>query len=571
MTHVVTQSCCGDASCVFACPVNAIHPTPDEPDFGTAEMVYIDPVSCVDCGACVTACPVGAISAQDKLSDAQLPFVAVNALFHAEPREYPVQAPVTPVMAKAGRDELRVAIVGSGPAALYAADDLLKRPGVQVTVLDRLPTPHGLVRAGVAPDHQATKSIDRLFRQIEDQPGFSYALGVEVGRDISAAEVAAHHHAVIYATGASRDRRLGIDGEDLPGSATATAFVAWYNGHPDHADRTFDLRGERAVIVGTGNVALDVARILSTDPAELALTDIADHALEVLRGSQVREIVLIGRRRAADAAFTLPELIGLLGRDDIEVVVEGDDLTGRTDDPLVAAKIEALRTAVARPPRPGARRIVFRFATSPVSIEGTGRVESLTTRRNDLELRDGIVHPVPTEDHSTLRTGLVLTSIGYRGVAIDGLPFDETTGTIPHTAGRVLDVPAIYVVGWIKRGPEGFIGTNKTCARQTIDQLMVDLNAGALPAPTGSAHAFGRLVRSRVPTVVDLPGWREIDRHEREAGSRAGRPRRKIVRIDALLDVVESAPVHRRRRVARIVRRRAVRDVSGAGPMSLRE
>lgn len=570
MTHVVTQACCGDGSCVFACPVNAIHPTPDEPDFGTAEMLYIDPVSCVDCGACITACPVGAISAQDKLAEAQLPFVDINALFHASPREHPVQAPVTPIVARTGLGEVRVAIVGSGPAALYAADELLKRPGVRVTVLDRLPTPHGLVRAGVAPDHQTTKTIEGLFRQIEDQPGFSYLLGVDVGRDISPDELAAHHHAVIYATGASHDRRLGIEGEDLPGSSTATAFVAWYNGHPDHAERRFDLSGERAVIVGNGNVALDVARILSTGPAELATTDIADHALEALRGSDVREVVLLGRRGIAEAAFTLPEIVGLVGRDDIQIVVEGDDLTAVPDDPMVAEKVSVLRAAAARPARPGARRIVFRFASSPVSIGGRDRVESVQVRRNELELRDGVVRPVPTQETSTVEARLVLRSIGYRGIAITGIPFDDASGTMPHTQGRVDAMPATYAVGWIKRGPSGFIGTNKSCARETVDRLIRDLNAGALPEPAASARAFDALVRERV-LAIDVRGWRSIDRREREDGIRTGRPRRKLVRLEALLGAAETTPVQTRRRVARIGRRGIVRDASGAGGLSSRE
>ena len=548
MPHVVTQACCGDASCVFACPVNAIHPTPDEPDFGLAEMLYIDPVSCVDCGACVTACPVGAISALDKLADAQLPFVDINALFHAEARSYPVQAPVSPVVAKDPRRTLSVAIVGSGPSALYTADELLKRPGVTVTVFDRLPTPHGLVRAGVAPDHQSTKSIDALFRQIEDQPGFSYVLGAEVGSDISHAELLDHHDAVVYATGASLDRRLGIEGEDLPGSTTATAFVAWYNGHPDHADRTFDLSGERAVIIGNGNVALDVARILASDPERLAATDIADHALEALRASAVREIVLVGRRGAAHAAFTLPELVGLVSRDDIEIVVEGDDLMAVVDDPMAAQKLEVLRSAVARPSRPGARRIVFRFATSPVSVDGAEGVTSVTVRRNDLVTdTDGVARPVATDDLDTIPTGLVLRSIGYRGVPVPDVPFDEATSTIPHESGRVTGLPGSYVVGWIKRGPSGFIGTNKSCAQETADTLMSDFNAGLLTAPTGAPRSMRELVASRTSTTIDVRGWRSIDRRERADGALEGRPRRKIVQLDQMLDAaVAPEPVRRR-------------------------
>ncbi len=555
MPHVVTQACCGDASCVFACPVNAIHPTPDEPDFGLAEMLYIDPVSCVDCGACVTACPVGAISAADKLVDAQLPFVDINALFHAEPRSYPVQAPVTPVVAKDPRRDLHVAIVGSGPSALYTADELLKRPGVTVTVFDRLPTPHGLVRAGVAPDHQSTKSIDALFRQIEDQRGFSYVLGAEVGTDITHAELMGHHHAVVYATGASQDRRLGIEGEDLPGSTTATAFVAWYNGHPDHADRTFDLSGARAVIIGNGNVALDVARILVSDPERLASTDIADHALEALRASAVREVVLVGRRGAAHAAFTLPELVGLVARDDIEIVVEGDEVSAVADDPMTAQKLDVLRSATDRAPRPGARRIVFRFATSPVSIDGTDRAEAVRVRRNDLVTgADGLVRPVPTDDVDSIATGLVLRSIGYRGVPVADVPFDEATATIPHEHGRVTGLPGTYVVGWIKRGPSGFIGTNKSCAQETADTLVSDLNAGRLETPAGSRRSMTAVIQSRATGTIDVRGWRAIDRQERRDGAREGRPRRKLVRLEQMLEAA-AEPVAARRRGLGLTRR----------------
>ncbi|MCW2840923.1 MAG: 4Fe-4S ferredoxin [Aeromicrobium sp.] len=568
MTHVVTQACCGDASCVFACPVNAIHPTPDEPDFGLAEMLYIDPVSCVDCGACVSACPVGAIAPQDALDEVELPFVDLNALFHAEPRTYPPQAPVTPVVAKDPARDLRVAIVGSGPAALYAADELLKRPGVRVTVIDRLPTPHGLVRSGVAPDHRRTKQIDDLFGRIEAEEGFSYLLGVEIGTHATAAEVAAHHHAVVYATGASRDRRLDVPGERLPGSSTATEFVAWYNGHPDHADHVVDLSGERAVIVGTGNVALDVARILATDPDLLATTDIADHALEALRTSAVREIVLLGRRGAAQAAFTLPELIGLAARDDIDLVVQGDDLTAQPDDPMAAAKLDVLRAVAARPRRRGARRIVLRFASSPVEIRGDGRAESVVVGRNELVTRDGVVVPLATGDVELVEATLVLRSIGYRGVAVPGVPFDETTGTIPHIGGRVVGLAATYVAGWIKRGPAGFIGTNKTCAQETVDALVRDLNAGLLPAPTGSARAFDELVRARAGAVVDVPGWRAIDRGERDAGRSTGRPRRKLVRHADLMEAARG-PGDRPRRRRGLLRRRdgfALRSGRGGRP-----
>jgi len=557
MAHVVTQACCGDASCVFACPVNAIHPTPDEADFGLAEMLYVDPVSCVDCGACVSACPVGAIVPDTKLLEAQLPFVEVNALFHESGRDHPAQAPVAPILAKdPGRGDLRVAIVGSGPAALYAADELLKRPGVDITVIDRLPTPYGLVRGGVAPDHQHTKAIDELFRQVEDHPGFAYALNVEVGTDLTHDELLEHHHAVVYATGASQDRFLGTPGEQLPGSATATDFVAWYNGHPDHADDVFDLSSERAVIVGNGNVALDVARILATDPARLASTDIADHALAALRGSAVREVVLLGRRGPAEAAFTLPELIGLLGRDDIDIVVEGADLTRPVDDVMIGQKLSALRAAAARPRRDGNRRIVFRFATSPVELLGDDHVTGLRVCRNELVTDEGVVRPAPTGDVSTIATGLVLRSIGYRGAPVDGVPFDTQSGTMPNVAGRVSGAPQTYAVGWIKRGPTGFIGTNKTCAQETVEHLIADFNAGLLADPP--RDGFDAFVRSRVPGQVDARGWRAIDRVERLEGAQQGRPRRKLTRVEDLLGAAATVP-ERRRRWRDLARRRGVR------------
>lgn len=289
MPYVVTQSCCSDASCVYACPVNCIHPTPDEPDFPTAEMLYVDPEACVDCGACATACPVDAIVSSKKLTEEQKPFIEINADFYRQTRPRPLLArPVPAAKIHTERQPLRVAIVGSGPSAMYAADELLTQPDVSVTVFDRLPTPYGLARHGVAPDHPKTRKVSELFDVISAQPGFGSYLNVEIGAHISQAELLDHFHAVIYAVGASSDRKLGIPGEGLAGSASATDFVAWYNGHPDHTARVFDLSGQRAVIVGNGNVALDVARILTSDPDTLADTDIAPYALRALRESKLR-------------------------------------------------------------------------------------------------------------------------------------------------------------------------------------------------------------------------------------------------------------------------------------------
>lgn len=491
MPHVVTQSCCADASCVFACPVNCIHPTPDEPDFATAEMLYIDPASCVDCGACVRACPVGAIVPHPKLADAQMPFLDINAAFHDPPAPRRLQAAVpTIVRLNPPRRRLDVAIVGSGPAALYAADELLKQAGVEVTVFERLDRPHGLVRHGVAPDHPETRKIQELFARIEAQEGFSYRFGVEVGRDITVDDLAGQYDAVIHASGASSDRRLDIEGEDLPGSSTATDFVAWYNGHPDHTGDTFALESERAVIVGNGNVALDVGRMLATDPERLASTDIAPHALEALRSSAVREVVILARRGPAQAAFTLPEIVGLAARDDIELVVDAPD--GLEDDGIddltVRQKLAVLRDVDRRAPRPGCRRIVLRFQASPDELVGDERVEGVRVRPTVLVADEsGRIGAVPDPDRSeVIESSFVLRSVGYRGTPTPGVPFDEARGVIPNREGRVVTepggdvVPGSYVVGWIKRGPTGFIGTNKSCSLETVNHVLTDANEGAL-------------------------------------------------------------------------------------------
>ncbi|MGH8883527.1 MAG: 4Fe-4S binding protein, partial [Stackebrandtia sp.] len=303
MPYVVTQSCCSDASCVYACPVNCIHPTPDEPDFATAEMLYVDPAACVDCGACATACPVDAITSTKKLTAREQPFIEINADFYRFERPRPLLARPVPVAeVHAGCGPLRVAIVGSGPSAMYAADELLTQPEISVTVFDRLPVPYGLARHGVAPDHTRTRQVSRLFDVISAQPRFGSYLNLTVGEDISHTELLNHFDAVIYAVGASTDRKPGLPGAGLPGSVSATEFVAWYNGHPDYADRDVDLSHRRAVIVGNGNVALDVARILTMDPELLADTEISPPALEALRRSRIEEVMIVARRGPAESA-----------------------------------------------------------------------------------------------------------------------------------------------------------------------------------------------------------------------------------------------------------------------------
>ena len=483
MPHVITQACCGDASCVYACPVNCIHPSPDEPAFAAAEMLYIDPHACVDCGACVSACPVGAIRPDSRLEPEQLPFIAINASRYPEPTagaKLPPTSKLAPVLAapRLDRGGLAVAIVGSGPAGMYAADELLTQSGVRVSVFDKLPTPYGLVRAGVAPDHQSTKKVTRLFDRISAARGFTYFLNVEVGKHVSHAELLKHHHAVLYAVGAPGDRRLAIDGMGLPGTGSATEMVAWINGHPGFAGRDVDLSHDRVVVIGNGNVALDVARILTSDPDSLAATDVSDAALEVLRGSAVREVVVAARRDPADSAFTLPELIGLTATSEV-VLDSADHALVRADlamatDPGTRDKLAilaALPDAAREFTRP---RIRLAYRMTPQRIIGSERVEGIMFTRN------GFAGDV------VLDAGLVLTSIGYRGAPIAGLPFDDVAAVVPNVDGRVVDpatgrpVPGAYVAGWIKRGPTGFIGTNKSCAMQTVAALVDDFNAGLL-------------------------------------------------------------------------------------------
>ncbi len=465
MPHVVTQSCVGDGSCVYACPVNCIQPTPDDPAFELAEMLHIDPATCVDCGACVKACPVEAIKPHHKLAAEEVAFELINARYHEQPRKRALLAPVRPRLVVRDRGEpLRVAIVGSGPAAMYAAEEVLTVPGAQVSMYERLETPYGLVKAGVAPDHRRTRRITRQLDRIRASKGLTMHLGVEVGRDVTVDELLASHHAVVFGVGAAADRKLQVPGAELPGALSATQIVGWYNGHPDHSEHTVDLTHKRAVVIGNGNVALDVARILTTDPELLADTDISTPALEALRGSAVEEVVVAARGGAERSAFTLPELVGLTGVPGVSVRVEPGALDGLPEgDP----KLDMLRSLP--PVREGDKLITLRYGLSPAEVRG-----------------DEAVSGVGFENGEVLDTGLLVTSIGYRGLPVAGLPFDDERGTVPNDEGRVS--PGIYVVGWIKRGPRGFIGTNRGCAQDTVAALFEDYNAGALGAG-GQARA----------------------------------------------------------------------------------
>jgi ferredoxin--NADP+ reductase len=448
-----------------------------------------------------------------------------------------------------------VAIVGSGPSGFFAAASLLKAADasddidVAIDMLEMLPTPWGLVRSGVAPDHPKIKSISKQFEKIAEDPRFRFFGNVVVGEHISAAELAERYDAVIYALGAQSDRSLNIPGEDLPGSVAAVDFVGWYNAHPHRRDMMPDLSGRRAVVIGNGNVALDVARILVTYPNVLALTDIADHALESLRPCSVEEVVVIGRRGPLQTAFTTPELRELADLEGVDIVVDPAQIEGITDDDAAAVgkttklNIKALRNYAAREPHPGNRRIVFRFFTSPIEIKGDGKVERIVLGRNELVSNaSGRVVAKDTGAREELPVQLVVRAVGYRGVPTPGLPFDDKSGTIPNTNGRVAGSRNEYVVGWIKRGPTGVIGTNKKDSHDTVDTLIANLaavrNSSGL-ADFGADHAekLADWLASRQPKLVTAAHWAAIDRFERAAGEPHGRPRVKLPTVDELLRV----------------------------------
>jgi ferredoxin--NADP+ reductase len=440
---------------------------------------------------------------------------------------------------------LRVAVVGSGPAGFYVVQHLLQRKGleVEIDVFDRLPAPFGLVRYGVAPDHQKIKNVIAVYDRLARDPRVRFYGGVEYGSTIDRADLERHYDQTVLCTGAQTDRRLGIAGEDLAGSHPATDFVAWYNGHPDYVDNAFDLGADTAVVIGVGNVAVDVARILCRTPDELATTDIADHALAALRESRVRRVVLVGRRGPAQAAFTPPEVEELGQLSDACAStrpgeVELDDATrqslGPAPDKGTLRKIELLQGYAGRSELGKSRRLELRFLLSPVEIlaTATGSVAGIRLARTRLALDgSGGVRAVATDETETLEAGLVFRSVGYRGVALPGLPFDEKSGTIPSDRGRVL--PGFYVAGWIKRGPSGVIGTNKPDAAETVEQMLADREAGTLGAPSAPTRAaFESLLRERDVRWVSYDDWRQLDALEIEAGRAAGRVRRKLVRYD---------------------------------------
>jgi ferredoxin--NADP+ reductase len=461
-------------------------------------------------------------------------------------------------MTRPGTEEepLRVAIVGAGPTGFYATDQLFRQPGLvaAVDMYDRVPTPYGLVRAGVAPDHQKIKAVTAVFDKVAANPRFRFFGGVDLGRHLSVDDLRAHYHMLLYTTGAQTDRRMAIPGEDLGRSHAATEFVAWYNGHPDYRDLTFDLSQERAAVVGVGNVAADVARILSRTPEELAATDIADYALEALSASRIREVYVLGRRGPAQAAFTNPELreLGELAGADITALpdeVELDELTRqvleRAPDRATQKKVEILKEYGRRAPTGKPRRLVMRFLVSPVELrdDGTGAVGGMRLVRNRLyATATGTLQPKATGEFEDLPVGLVFRSVGYRGVPLPGVPFNDDWGVILNDKGRVLDPqtkqPLVgqYTAGWIKRGPTGVIGTNKPDAAETVAGMVEDLARDIHLRPAApSPAAVERLIGERQPQYLSYQDWQRLDEIEMRRGKETGKPRVKFTRVKDML------------------------------------
>jgi ferredoxin--NADP+ reductase len=454
---------------------------------------------------------------------------------------------------------LRVAIVGSGPAGFYAAEHLFKKSDlhIEVDMFDRLPTPFGLVRFGVAPDHQKIKSVTRVFDRIAQNERFRFYGNVDIGRDLTLEELTQRYHQICFATGAQTDRRMEIPGEELPRSHPATDFVAWFNGHPDYRDDEFDLSAERVAVVGVGNVAVDVARILCRTPEELARTDIADHALEALRESKVREVHMLGRRGPAQAAFTNPEVreLGELEGADIHVPsdeAELDALSSRDidsgDDESVRKKVEIIRDFAMRERTGKPRLLTLRFLVSPTELVAgnDGGVRAMRLVRNTLVEEGERIGCRPTTVTEDLPVDLVFRSVGYRGVPIEGLPFHDRWGLIPNELGRVTDpasskpLRGMYVSGWIKRGPSGVIGTNKKDGAETAAAMLEDAAAGAVLDPEGvAAAALDALVRERQPHVVTFGDWRRLDEIECARGQELGRPRVKLTSRAAVRDALK--------------------------------
>ena len=448
-------------------------------------------------------------------------------------------------MANPDSGALRVAIIGGGPSGFFAADALLKA-GTLVDLFDRLPTPFGLVRGGVAPDHPKIKSVTKAWDKTAQHPGFAFWGNVEIGRDLTVRELLRWYDAVLFTSGAETDRKMDIPGEDLQGSHAATEFVGWYNGHPDYAGRKFALDSEAVVVIGQGNVAMDVARLLAKTAEELKSTDVAADALAAFADSRVQDIYIVGRRGPAQAKFTSPELreLGELVAADAVVLPHDLQLSSADEgelstDAAAAKNVELLRELAARVPEGKRRRVHLCFKMSPVRIEGQdGRVRSIVLEKTRLEGSAGAQKAIGTGETVEIPCGLVFRSVGYKGKAIEGVPFDAKSGTIPNVKGQVtLDgqpVVGLYVAGWIKRGPSGVIGTNKPCALETVEQLLLD--AASLPrAPERDVSGLRTLLADRKVEPVSFASWQKIDAVEQESGKALGKPREKLTRWEDLL------------------------------------
>jgi len=450
---------------------------------------------------------------------------------------------------------LRVAVIGSGPSGFYAADFYLKQTElvIYVDMFDRLPTPYGLVRGGVAPDHAKIKTVTKQYDKIAANPRFRFFGTVELGKAIDHADLAAHYHQIVYATGAQTDRAMGIPGESLSGSYPATEFVGWYNAHPDYRDLQFDLTQERAVVVGNGNVAMDVARILASSYEELVKTDIADYALEALKNSRIREIYVVGRRGPLQAAFTNPEIkeLGELQECDLIIPPEEVQLDPLSQAALATAEktarvnVEIMQKYAQQAPSGKKKQIIFRFLASPTELIGTEQVEAVKLVKNVLTQNDdGSLRPKATDQTEILPCGLIFRSIGYKGVALPDVPFDAKGGVIPNQKGRVVDaqqcvINGEYVAGWIKRGPSGIIGTNRPDSVETVESALADMRDGKTLTPTNtSADAIPALLDSRGVDYTTYADWQALDQAEIERGAAQGRPRVKFSRISEMLDVI---------------------------------
>jgi ferredoxin--NADP+ reductase len=437
---------------------------------------------------------------------------------------------------------LRVAVVGSGPSGFYAVQALLGgSDAVEVDVIDRLPTPFGLVRGGVAPDHQNIKAVIRAYDKTAKLPGFRFAGHVLVGRDVTLEELLAGYDQVVLAVGCESANPLGIPGEDLPGSHSATAFVGWYNGHPDHRDLDIDLSATSAVVVGVGNVSMDVTRVLVRDRDELARTDIADHALARLRDCKVTDVHVLGRRGVVQAAFSPAEIKEIAELPGVDLVVRPEEVAldaaseawlADHPDKAIRQNVEFLQGIAGRPPT-GDRRVHLRLLTTPVALHGTGRVEEVELGRNRLEPDGrGGVKAVDTGERERVPAGLVFRAIGYRGVALPGCPFDQKKGTIPNAGGRVLGtdgtpIPRLYVVGWAKRGPQGLIGTNRADSKDTVERMKEDRDA-LDPAPRTRPAAVER-------AAVSWTSWERLDAVEVRRGQERSKLREKLVDVEEML------------------------------------